>query len=264
MPQAGRLNASQLPAYNRHNYESAFSICRRNTETWSADMLDSPTPRDRIVVATFKLAETRGWRELSLGEIAGEAGIPLAELRSTFQSKGQILAAFSRAVDQAVLEKFEKPGTDAPRDRLFDVLITRFEIMQPYKAAMRRIRDDLGSSFGEALAQLRPALKSQYWMLAAAGISGEGGGGLLRVQGLLALYARVFPIWLDDGDPGLARTMAALDRRLRRGEAVLRGIARFRDGFEGVKRALRGQKERSEDSHSQGDAPASAAGSQQI
>jgi hypothetical protein len=184
-------------------------------------------------------------------------------MRSTFQSKGQILAAFSRAADQAVLEKFAKPSADAARDRLFDVLITRFEIMQPYKASIRRIRADLGSSFGEALAQLRPALKSQYWMLAAAGISGEGGRGLVRVQGLLAIYARVFPIWLDDDDPGLARTMAALDRRLRRGEAILRGIGRFRDGLQGLSRALRGGRERREEPKPpQNDAP--AAGAQKI
>jgi ubiquinone biosynthesis protein COQ9 len=205
-------------------------------------MFDSITSRDRIVAAALRLAEKRGWRDLSLGEIAGEAGVPLAEMRQVFQSKGQMLAAFSRAVDQAVLEKFAAPGTDVPRDRLFDVMITRFEIMQPYKAAIRRIRDDLGSSFSEVLAQLRPALKSQYWMLAAAGISGEGGRGFLRVQGLLALYTRVFQIWLEDDDPGIARTMAALDRRLRRGETIIRGIERVRDGFESFGRALRGRK----------------------
>jgi ubiquinone biosynthesis protein COQ9 len=204
-------------------------------------MLDSTTPRGRIVAAALRLAESRGWRELSLGEIAAGAGMPLAELRREFQSKGQILAAFSRAVDQTVIEKFPAPGADAPRDRLFDVLITRFEAMQPYKGAIRRIRGDLGRSFGEALRQLRPALKSQYWMLAAAGINGEGGRGLLRAQGLLAVYARVFPIWLDDDDPGLARTMAALDRRLRRGESVLRGMERVREGCERVKSAICGR-----------------------
>src|SRR5262249_32888179 len=153
--------------------KNVFRICRTVAKNWSADMLDSTTPHGRIIAAALRLAETRAWRELSLGEIAGEAGIPLALLRGTFQSKGQILVAFARAVDQAVLEKFASPGADAARDRLFDVLITRFEIMQPYKAAIRRIHADLGSSFGEALPQLRQALKSQYWMLAAAGISGE-------------------------------------------------------------------------------------------
>ncbi len=228
-------------------------------------MLDSTKPRDRIVAAALRLAESRGWRELSLGEIAREAGIPLIELRREFQSKGQILAAFSRAADQAVLEKFPAPGADAPRDRLFDVLLTRFEAMQPYKGAIRRIRGDPGRSFGEALAQLRPALKSQYWMLAAAGIDGEGGRGLLRVQGLLGVYARVFQVWLDDDDPGLARTMAALDRRLRRGESVLRGIERIREGCEGFARAVCGRREQArEPAPAQPDTPAPPAGPQQI
>ncbi len=205
-------------------------------------MLDETKPRDRIVAAALRLAERKGWHGLSLGEIAAEAGIPLVVLRHEFQSKGQILAAFSRGVDHAVLERFPAPSADAPRDRLFDVLITRFEIMQPYKAALRRIQDDLRESVAEAMQQLRPAQKSIYWMLAAAGISGEGGAGLLRVQGLLALYARVFAIWLDDDDPGMARTMAELDRRLRRGEAVIRRVSGLRARLHGFGRGLRGRR----------------------
>ena len=112
-------------------------------------MLEGTTNRDRIIAAALRLAETRGWRDLSLGEIAAEAQVPLIEFRKEFQSKGQILAAFSRAIDLAVIEKFPAPGPDVARDRLFDVLLTRFELMQPYKAAIRRIRDDVGSSLGE-------------------------------------------------------------------------------------------------------------------
>ncbi|MGH9810464.1 MAG: hypothetical protein ACRD9W_24995, partial [Terriglobia bacterium] len=67
-----------------------------------------------------------------------------------------------------------------------------------------------------------PYLSSQHWMLQAAGIGTEGPLGGLRVSGLAVIYASVFRIWLDDEDPGLARTMAALDRRLRRGESAVR------------------------------------------
>ena len=231
-------------------------------------MLEGTTNRDRIIAAALRLAETRGWRDLSLGEIAAEAGIPLVEFRKEFQSKGQILAAFSRAIDLAVIEKFPAPGPDVARDRLFDVLLTRFELMQPYKAAIRRIRDDVGLSLGESLAQMRPALKSQYWMLAAAGISGEGGTGFLRVQGLLSVYARVFSKWLEDDDPGMARTMAALDRRLRRGESLMRGIERFRDGLESLSRSLRGArktvKEETPSASAAPSAPPAAPNPQQI
>ncbi len=231
-------------------------------------MLEGTTNRERIIAAALRLAEMRGWRDLSLGEIAAEAGVPLLEFRKEFQSKGQILAAFSRAIDLAVIEKFPAPDAGVARDRLFDVLLTRFELMQPYKAAIRRIRDDVRSSLGGSLAQMRPALKSQYWMLAAAGISGEGGTGFLRVQGLLSVYAPVSSIWLEDDDPGMARTMAALDRRLRRGESLMRGIERFRDGLENLSRSLRGArntvKEETPSASAAPSAPPAAPSPQQI
>ena len=58
------------------------------------------------------------------------------------------------------------------------------------------------------------------WMLAAAGIPATGRRGLLRAQGLALVWARVMRTYLDDDDPGLARTMAALDKRLREAERV--------------------------------------------
>ena len=72
-------------------------------------MLEETSNRERIIVAALRLAETRGWRDLSFGEIAAEAGVPLVEFRKEFQSKGQILSAFSRAVDLAVIERFPSP-----------------------------------------------------------------------------------------------------------------------------------------------------------
>jgi ubiquinone biosynthesis protein COQ9 len=218
-------------------------------------MLDSGTPRDKIIAAALRLAEARGWRELSLGEIAAEAQVPLAELAREFKCKAQILAAFTHTVDEAVLAKFAAPTTDEPRDRLFDVMMSRFEALQPYKPALRRIACDLGLSPGSALAQAFPALKSQYWMLNAAGISGEGLRGMLRVKGLLAIYARVFPVWLRDDDPGLAATMAALDKKLRRADAVAQGMARLREGCEAFARAVCGPREKAE-AEQQSPAPA--------
>ena len=52
----------------------------------------------------------------------------------------------------------------------------------------------------------------------------DGATGGLRVTGLATVYASVFRTWLQDDDPGQARTMAALDRRLRRGERTLRNV----------------------------------------
>ena len=46
----------------------------------------------------------------------------------------------------------------------------------------------------------------------------SGPRGMIRAQGLAMLFASVLRTWIDDEDPGHARTMAALDRALARGQ----------------------------------------------
>jgi hypothetical protein len=62
------------------------------------------------------------------------------------------------------------------------------------------------------------AVRSQQWMLTAAGIGSSGPRGMVRAQGLALLFSSVLRAWVHDDDPGLARTMAALDRALGRGQ----------------------------------------------
>jgi hypothetical protein len=102
--------------------------------------------------------------------------------------------------------------------------MTRFEAMQPYKPALRRISSYLCCRPGEAATLLCASLASQYWMLAGAGAKLDGPAGALRVAGLTAIYGKVFQVWLDDPSPSLDKTMAALDKRLARSERVLSGI----------------------------------------
>ena len=188
-------------------------------------MLDFTSTKGKIVDAALRLAATNGWSGLSLSQIAQGAGIGLAEFRKEFGSKADILAAYTRMVDDAVLVKAGAADLAlSPRDRLFDVLMTRFELMAPQKPGLRRIASDLRAHPREGIAQLGVAARSIYWMLAAAGVDAEGGRAALRVPGVMSIYARAFDIWLEDDDAGLARTMAALDSRLRRGERFVQRI----------------------------------------
>jgi ubiquinone biosynthesis protein COQ9 len=184
-------------------------------------MFDDMSNRSRIITAAMTLAAERGWADIGLPDIAEKAGLNMAELRKDFSSKTAVLSGFRREIDAAVLAKFPQPSAgQSARDRLFDVMMTRFEIAQPYKRALQRIVDDLRRDPAQAGALLRPTMSSMYWMLQAAGISGEGPAGLARVSGLVSIYSQVLHVWFDDDDPALSRTMAALDRRLRRAESV--------------------------------------------
>ena len=202
-------------------------------------MFDDFSKRSKAVRAAFDLAEKRGWRDVTLLDIAQAAGISLSDLRREFTSKNDIIRAFQQEVDAEVLAKTKAaPEAQSPRERLFDIVMTRFELMAPYKQALKRIAGYLGCRPGEAATVLRSSLASQYWMLAGAGAKLDGPGGALRVAGLTAIYGKVFQVWLDDPSPSLDKTMAALDKRLTKGERWLSGIetscedfCRFACGF---------------------------------
>jgi ubiquinone biosynthesis protein COQ9 len=184
-------------------------------------MLDQSSPKGRILAAALQCAAAKSWSDVTLLDIAETAGLSLVELRKEVSSKTAILAALLRAVDDEVLKRTPKRTEDqSARDVLFDIIMTRFDVLAPHKKALQSIH----ASGAADLALAGPVLASMRWMLEAAGIGTDGAGGSLRVTGLATVYASVFRTWLEDDDPGHARTMAALDRRLRRGESAIRNV----------------------------------------
>jgi AcrR family transcriptional regulator len=184
-----------------------------------------PKPRDKAVEALMALAAERPWSEVTLQAIAERAGVTLAALRGDYDGRLAVLAEYIRQVDERVLEGIDPAlAGEAPRERLFDVLFARFEVHAPHRQAIRAIaRAALGDPI-LALELNRLVTQSMTWMLAAAGISASGRRGLVKAQGLALVWARVMRVYLDDDDPGFARTMAALDKRLREAERVVMGL----------------------------------------
>jgi AcrR family transcriptional regulator len=188
-------------------------------------MFDDFSKRSKAVRAALELAKERSWGDVTLADIAQAANLDLADLRREFSCKSDIIRAFQREVDAEVLSR-ARPAREeqSPRDRLFDIVMTRFELLQPYKPALKRIASYLCCRPGESAALLGSSLASQYWMLAGAGAKLDGPGGAMRVAGLASAYGKVFQIWLDDPSPSLDKTMAALDKRLARGERMLSAV----------------------------------------
>jgi hypothetical protein len=97
----------------------------------------------------------------------------------------------------------------------------RFDALAPHKKAVASILADVPADPLAALTEARPLLRSMAWMLEAAGLSAAGLGGCLRVHGLAGVYLATLRVWLGDDSSDLARTMAALDRNLRRAESLV-------------------------------------------
>jgi ubiquinone biosynthesis protein COQ9 len=202
-------------------------------------MFEEYTKRNRAIQAALELAAEGGWKAVTFTAIAQRTSLSLADLRREFMCRTDLLKAFQAEIDAEALAKAKTATAEqSPRDRVFDLVMTRFEVMTPYKPALRRLSVDLCCHPAEAAQLVPSSLASQYWMLAGAGAKLGGPGAGLRVAGLTSIYAKVFRVWLDDHSPGLDRTMAALDRRLKNGEEWLArvesacgGLCNFACGF---------------------------------
>lgn len=189
---------------------------------------DAGFDADRVIDAAMALAAERGWERISLLDVAQRAGVPLAALHGEMPGKQAILGAFSRRVDEAVLAEHESEESAEPaRDRLFDILMSRFDQLQSHREAIANILAAYQRDPALALGGLRQLHHSMRWMLEAANISTSGLRGEVRVSTLCAIYVATLRTWLHDDSPDMAKTMAALDgylRRIERPAAVLEGI----------------------------------------
>ena len=135
-----------------------------------------PSERDRIIDAAFSLIARQGWRRLSLAAIAAEADVPILTLYRTFPSKPAILRGFSRRIDEAVLATPSDGDAAAdvderPRDRVFDLLMRRFDALQSHRATLEVLGSELPTEPLTALCVGAGLLRSIGWMLETAGIS---------------------------------------------------------------------------------------------
>jgi AcrR family transcriptional regulator len=180
---------------------------------------------DPVVAAAMTLAAERDWREIGLTDIAAAAGIKLSELLALYTSKAAIFDAFAKAIDRRVLAEFVPDAeSSSVRDRLFDVLMQRFDALDPWKTAIGRIATaacrDPAIGLGAGLSLLR----SMGLMLEAAGVPSDGIRGIIRTKALAAIYGATLRDWLKDESGDKSRTMAALDGRLRRAEGWVNSL----------------------------------------
>ena len=170
---------------------------------------------DRAVDAALALAADRPWREITLADIAEEAGASFAELYARTPSKAALLDRLGRRFDGAAAGA-ELDGE--VHDRLFEATMARLEAMEPHRFVLLAIARD---EHWEAIAARLP--RTARALLKAAGVPTEGLAGAARLAAMTAVWARVLQVWRDD-EGALNRTMAEIDSRLKQMRARLTRI----------------------------------------
>ncbi len=189
-------------------------------------MVAEKTRRKILAVFMDMVAENTS-TDIDLRALSDRCGIKLSTLRGTYRDRLALIEDFTAMIDQAVLDAADDVDPEeTPKDRLFDLLMARLDALAPFKAGVSQIARDASKDPALAMALNSRMLNSMRWMLSAADIEASGLKGGIKLQGLVVAYGRVVRVWLGDEDAGLAKTMAALDRELRRGEGALRRLDR--------------------------------------
>jgi AcrR family transcriptional regulator len=169
-----------------------------------------------LIAAAFQLAAEIGWRAATIPAAARAASLPLARARARFPSRAALLLRFGRLADQAALA--DVPADGAPRDRLFDLLMRRMDMLQSHRAGVLALLRALPAEPPTALLLMLATRRSMRWMLGAAGIQADGLRGELRLKGLVAVWLWTLRAWRSDDSEDMSATMAALDVALQRAD----------------------------------------------
>lgn len=185
------------------------------------------------VDAMLRLVATTGWLNLSLGAVAQESGLGLAELYRQYPSKLALLRGFAARIDAGMLAALGPGSSEGnAKDKLFEALMARFDALAPYKEAVRVLSRDLPRDPIAALCFAESGLaKGLDWALASAQLDAAGWRGAIRRKILGAIYIDSVRIWLNDDSADLSRTMAHLDKRLGQAEGLLSGQGSLRGVF---------------------------------
>jgi hypothetical protein len=199
--------------------------------------LDSAIRRD-LARAALTLAAATPWREVTLAKLADAASRPISDFYGG--SIGEALDCVEEAFDRAIADNLDSldPGQSV-RDRLFELIMRRFEAMEPHRAALLAMEAGQDRDPTLLAGAHQRHVRCARWVLALAGLEADGMTGQARAQGLGVIIGQARAAWRGDDAGDFAKTMASLDKNLRRAEEMFGRWAGFeprpqRDAAEGA------------------------------
>jgi len=185
--------------------------------------------KDQIIDAALKRAATHGWRNLTMVELSADTGLSLNQIHAVYRNKAQILQGYVHRLDHSVVDGYEADESDTTRDRLFDLMMSRFDGMNDHKEAVKEIINQAANEPDTLITGGYGLLCSMRRMLRAASVSVDGCHGMMKVQALGLIFACTSRTWLDDESDDMSRTMAKLDKYLAQAERFEQGLCGLRN-----------------------------------
>jgi hypothetical protein len=187
--------------------------------------LDSAVRRD-LARAALTLASSTPWREVTLLKLADTAARPISDFYGA--SPGEAVDCVEEAFDRAIGDNLEAlDPAQSVRDRLFELIMRRFEAMEPHRAAVLAMEAGADRDPTLMAAAHQRHVRCARWVLALSGLEADGMTGQARAQGLGVIIGQARMAWRGDDAGDFNKTMASLDKNLRRAEEMFGRWAGF-------------------------------------
>jgi hypothetical protein len=170
---------------------------------------------DAATDALMTLVAEHGWQKATLNLVAEKSGHALSDILPFAENRFDLLDHFGTRTNMRALKIAEdEGGSEAVREKLFALIMARFDVLADHKAAIKSLSDSAKRDPGLALYFAHRVRQTLGLFLEASGVNASTTSGRTKARGLTLLYARVVTVWFKDDSEDLAKTMAALDKAL--------------------------------------------------
>jgi ubiquinone biosynthesis protein COQ9 len=176
----------------------------------------------KICIAALQCAEKMGWENTKFDNIAKAAKIPLAEIKLSFANTTAIVPAIADWVSAETFSQCGKPDMSASvRERLFEVLMARFDVLQTYRKAFLSIASASRRDPKIALILVPAQIEAMKEVLKFSVVPTSKFCAPVTPVALWGIFALIFHVWQSDETIDMSKTMAATDRYLRTVDRVV-------------------------------------------
>jgi|GEM_PF-1913224 len=157
---------------------------------------------DALAKQALKILAQEGWDSPKLDTLVDQA------------NKTALIPLIVTFIDQQAEQALDLAPDDTPYDRVFEALMTRFEIMTPYRQGLQVLAEQCRHKPPLALCLYRAKDQSIRRLLLFLNLPEKHAYKYFGTPALLAVYHLVFHRWLDDESASLQCTMAMLNATL--------------------------------------------------
>ena len=178
-----------------------------------------------IVKHALKLLQHVTWPHFQMILLAQELGISSSKLYNNVRDKADLLKKIINEIDNwthASYQEIQQPESTNIHDQLFDLIMCRLEVIQPYKKAFYHLSSAIWTTPCHALQAWPQVVVSLKRMLKIVSISTHDILGMIKLKAFGIIYTIILKEWLKEEIFEPSDMMIEIDKRLKQIASILK------------------------------------------